>query len=167
MWRESELLKINHAEVRRLVASTESADAVAAYDTRVSAAIKRWCLLAQNHLQSARVLVDRSRLWRSTVSRAYYAVYNSSRAIRLYAYGRVKEGGDDHRHVGELPDDFPERNQWSPFLNQLRFERDRCDYDPGSDVRTSLSDDPRSLVRRAEEFLSETREYLRERGLQL
>lgn len=167
MWRDSELLELNHASVRRLISASGSHEAVAAYDARVGEALKRWHLLARNHLATARALAAHPRRWRSTVSRAYYAAYNASRAVRLSVYGRVHRGGKDHRTVGELPDDFPERDQWASFLDQLRYERERCDYDPGSDVRASLSDRPAGMVERVAEFVAQARQYLGARGIQL
>ena len=54
--------------------------------------------------------------WRQCVSRLYYACYACSRSVRLEVEGRFTTDSTDHKKVGELPADFPERER---FKNQL------------------------------------------------
>jgi isoleucyl-tRNA synthetase len=66
---------------------------------------------------------------RSAYSRAYYAAYNASKAVRYLASGFVSLKGDDHSKAAELPDDFPEVDRWANEITQLYAHRLRADYD--------------------------------------
>jgi len=83
--------------------------------------------LAREHLRFARRLRPAS--WRQSVSRAYYATYSASRAVRLQISGDYTTDSEDHKRVGELPEGFPKRNMYANQLGVLREDRNACDYD--------------------------------------
>ncbi len=60
---------------------------------------------------------------RAAYSRAYYAAYNASKAIRYHVNGVVSLKGDDHQAAPELPGDFPDLDQWSQLVAALYEHR--------------------------------------------
>jgi hypothetical protein len=135
------------------------------YDEKVHQVVRRWLVLASQHLGVASHLVAKPRQWRSTVSRSYYAAYNASRSVRYFVYGQVKLTSEDHQSVGELPDDFPNKATWSSFLIDLRKDRNIADYEPWPEARKTLSLPPRDSYLRTRELLTICRVYLRGRGV--
>src|SRR5690606_20302541 len=86
--------------------------------------------LANTFLADAVAISDNPySLWRTVVSRAYYASYHALRAVVF-----VHHGGDDHeQHTvlpTKLPKDFPNFRDWQNTIKNARFERNRADYDP-------------------------------------
>ena len=164
--RANEFLKLhNHREVRRILeAFAEGAD-LSWFDKASITVSKKWLGLAQHHLRVARLLASPSRNWRSVISRCYYAVYTSSRAIRYFVDGSVKPDAEDHKRVGDLPRDFPNQSAWSNFANELRRDRNLADYEPWGHVRRSLTYEPADALEKAAQFVRESRNYLRRRGV--
>lgn len=157
----------NYREVRRIVAQLAPEADLAWYDQAPVAICTRWFRLAQQHLRLARELSNSPRSWRGTISRCYYAVYNSSKSVRYYVNGYVKLDSDDHKQVGDLPDDFPGRAEWSNFAIELRRDRNLADYEPWDDCRRLLSHGPGEALDRTVRFLRSCRDYLRARGVPL
>jgi hypothetical protein len=77
----------------------------------------------------------------------------------------VKFDAEDHKLVGDLPDDFPQKDDWSTFLVEMRLDRNIADYEPWDGTRALLVRTPQESVERAKEFLNESKAFLRTRGL--
>ena len=104
--------------------------------------------------------------WRQRVSRMYFAAYAASRAVRLHTSGQYSTEVKDHQRIGELPDDFPAKAQFANRLDLLRADRNTCDYghlSSANDLSLSTTDTTQLVT----DFLTETRNYLIARGLQI
>lgn len=101
--------------------------------------------------------------YRSAVSRAYYSMYHTIRALSFYV-----NGGDDHQDHSKLPakipDDFPSRAQWENDLKHARFQRNRADYDPYPRNDRRFQGDAKHLIALARNLTPEVRKYLRGKG---
>lgn len=107
-----------------------------------------------------------NRDWRQRVSRLYYAGYAASRSIRLQVHGHFSTEVQDHKKVGDLPDDFPNRALFSNKLEVLRDDRNTCDYDHAA-VLADLIATPAESTALVRDYLVETKRYLEARGLAL
>ena len=120
--------------------------------------------LARSILKNAELILTQPQpSFRTTVSRAYYSMYHTARALALFA-----TGGDDYQEHSKLPasipTDFPSRQYWENELKRARLERNRADYDPypkNDDRFEAVAND---LVTRAKALLPLTRQYLRSKG---
>ena len=56
--------------------------------------------------------VDACKNPRSVYSRADYAAYNASQAVRYVVRGFVSLRGHDHKKVADLPSNFPDVDSW-------------------------------------------------------
>jgi uncharacterized protein (UPF0332 family) len=69
------------------------------------------------------------------VSRAYYAIYHSARAVSFLTHP-----GDDYEHhdkvASGLPSDLPNVEVWRNKIKDARLKRNEADYEP------FLSSDP-------------------------
>jgi len=118
-----------------------------------------WFRLAENHLAE----VERLKAVgckRATFSRAYYAAYNASKAIRYLVYGSVSLQADDHKKAPQLPDDFPDTSLWSQRITTLYENRLRADYDNWSTTANEYSMTEEEAVDTARNLLREARIYL-------
>lgn len=131
------------------------------FEETQAAVTKKWMNLAWQHLRIGRSLKESPRDWRSLVSRSYYAVYNASKAVRFFVDGSVRLDGEDHKKVGDLPDDFPSRAKWSNFCVELRRDRNLADYEPWEKKQLSLTYRAKDCLQLTEEFLLEVKKYLR------
>ena len=121
----------------------------------------RWLKLATMHLREAkRSLKSKSR--RTTYSRAYYASYNASKAVRYIASGSVSLKADDHQKASELPGDFPDPVPWGLKITKLYEQRLRADYDnwAGRSLFTMKAAD---CVKDASAFLRICKKYLKDK----
>ena len=120
--------------------------------------------LGDTHLLAAETQ-DKKKHWRQIVSRCYYSCYAYSRSVRLFHDGRFSTEPSDHKKVGQgLPDDFPDKTVWADFLNNLRADRDYCDYDHKfrvSELNNNLDDS----MKRAKDFRIAVIDYLRKKGV--
>ena len=155
----------NHAKILALLKQMAGSASLPWYDENVHQVVRRWLVLASQHLGVARHLAARPRQWRSTVSRSYYAAYNASRSVRYFVDGQVKLTAEDHQSVGDLPDDFPNKGVWSSFLTDLRKDRNIADYEPWLGARKTLSLPPHDSYLKTRELLTVCRAYLRGRGV--
>lgn len=159
-------LSQNHREfLRKLSDLTVEAPEILGYAEYVS---RGWFKLAEMHLREARTLL-RARCRRATFSRAYYAAYNASKAVRYLSNGFVSLKGDDHgRASTELPKDFPNLAHWAQQITTLYENRLRADYDNWTTTRTDFSIAPAKAIDLAGGFVKEARTYLRSKhGLTL
>ena len=132
-------------------------------DGRILGAAKdvatKWFRLAQEHLADAQN-AHRGKSHRSAYSRAYYAAYNASKAVRYMTKGVVSLHGDDHAKASELPDDFEDLAKWSRTVTDLYADRLRADYDNWDDTLASFGRPAADAVGLAEKFLDAARRFL-------
>jgi uncharacterized protein (UPF0332 family) len=149
----------NHAEFRRNLSDLSMVTDLHVLDGRVVAITACWMTLGDEHLADAIAAHSVGRI-RATYSRAYYAAYNASKAVRYHVNGVVSLKGDDHHAAPELPDDFPDVDRWSKFVATLYEHRLRADYDNWSTTSSENSLAPSDCVSQAQQFLAECRQYL-------
>jgi uncharacterized protein (UPF0332 family) len=119
-----------------------------------------WFRLAEEHLAEARKALTAG-CPRAVFSRAYYAVYNASKAARYIVRGRVSLKADDHGFAStELPTDLPNVAQWALEITLLYEHRLRADYDNWSATTNSYSFTPADTITKAEGFIDEVRTYI-------
>ena len=119
-----------------------------------------WFKLGEEHLAEAKQLAQIGSV-RGTCSRAYYAAYNASKAIRYLNNGFVSLKGDDHaRASSELPDDFPDAATWSEKLSRLYELRLWADYDNWTTTIASLSSETTKAITDAEAFIGAARTFV-------
>lgn len=147
----------NYQELRRKLHELGIPDAPVA--DGASDVCRRWFRLGEKHLREARQASSHG-LKRATYSRAYYAAYNASKAVRYMAFGTVSLKGDDHRKAPDLPSDFPDAATWSDALTRLYENRLRADYDNWIGTERNFSEKPDQAVQSARRFLRTTRTYL-------
>lgn len=165
---ESELLLVSKASqdtlkgfVRGVQLSTRSGRSIQELQARV--AMDR-LKLANLHLTQA-VAASRTHtpLHRTTVSRAYYAMYHAARAATYLAIG-----GDDHEQHSVLPTkfpaDFPDCDIWKNKLKDARLERNRADYDPYPAGDQDFSGSASTMLQDARLLIKQTRIYLRSKS---
>ncbi len=153
-----ELIK-NHAEFKaNLVSLTMSGD-LQILESHVHAVARRWFQLARMHRDEA-AAVDPALSPRTVYSRAYYAAYNASKAVRYIVNGSVSLRGDDHRKVAALPDSFPEVDAWTARLPRLYEHRLRADYDNWTDTDSENQLSPPECLAAAREFLMVSEQFL-------
>jgi uncharacterized protein (UPF0332 family) len=118
--------------------------------------------LARTFLGDAEALHDAGR-YRSSVSRAYYAMYQCFRAIVYCA-----ADGDDHEAHQEIPKhipaDFPSSSLWQNELKDARTRRNDADYDPYPRSDGSFMADSEALIAKVKLVLPVARAYLRAKG---
>ena len=159
----SDLLKLgNPRKVKQNLASILPDDALAAIESEIEKNATNLYRLGLEHYRFA-VSQPRQR-WRQKVSRLYYAAYSVSRSVRLYVSGEYSHDSNDHQNIGRLPNDFPNRSRFSNQLSVLRADRNTADYDHLSQAR-DLVISPANAALLVEEFLTEVRNYLNDRGL--
>jgi hypothetical protein len=119
-----------------------------------------WFKLAEEHLAEAQK-AHAGECPRAVFSRAYYAMYNASKATRYVVRGIVSLKADDHtRAATDLPDDLPNVARWSQQITLLYQHRLRADYDNWCDTQANHSFDTAGSIALATEFLQEVRGYM-------
>lgn len=126
----------------------------------------RWKLAVEHKRHAQRLLTLPQPLYRSAVSRYYYAMYH---AMRACAY--VFHEGDDHQEHLKLPqhipDDFAPGEDWQTKLKNARVVRNRADYDPYPKADSAFKRDAQNLKTDADRLLKLTRNYLINKGCSL
>jgi sulfur relay (sulfurtransferase) DsrC/TusE family protein len=122
---------------------------------------RRWFLLAKEHLEEAAAAGEKRK--RTAYSRAYYAAYNASKAVRYIVNGEVSLKGDDHAKASELPNDFPDVTKWPGQIASLYEHRLRADYDnwTGTEAENSLT--VNTCIQYAADFVTECQAYIAEK----
>jgi uncharacterized protein (UPF0332 family) len=156
--RALELLK-NHAEFKATLVSLTMNGDLPILESHVYAVARKWFELARVHQADAKA-VDARKNPRSVYSRAYYAAYNASKAVRYMVKGSVSLRGDDHRKVADLPSSFPNIDSWGAKLQQLYEHRLRADYDNWSDTAAENALSPSDCLAAAAGFLKTAEEFL-------
>ena len=149
----------NHAEFRRNLSDLLMVTDLPVFDGIIVAITASWFNLGEEHLADAIAAHAAGRI-RAAYSRAYYAAYNASKAVRYHVSGVVSLKGDDHQAATELPDDFPDVDRWSKLVAALYEHRLRADYDNWRNTASENTLLPSDCIAKAQEFLVQCREYL-------
>lgn len=158
------LLNKNVVELRRQLAGILSTKSARTFDATVRKNVIQLFKLGEQHYMFARGIAASH--WRQIVSRSYYAAYNVSKAIRLAVAGHYSQEVRDHEKVGELPDDFPDKNTYTNKLRLLRDDRNLCDYDH-TVVQADLGSTSADTLRLVERFIDHGRRYLNARKMRV
>ena len=124
----------------------------------------RWCLACEHRRQANRL--RRIFMYRSAVSRYYYAMYHAMRAC-IY----ISHGGDDHEKHLDLPKNIPSNFDpavnWQNKLKDARELRNDSDYSPypKSDLAWRVA--ANNLKVDTDRLLSLSRRYLKSKGCNL
>jgi hypothetical protein len=153
-----DLLK-NHAELKATLVSLAMSADLSVLEGHVHAVARGWFELARMHYADASA-VDPSANSRSVYSRAYYAAYNASKAVRYIVRGSVSLRGDDHKKVGDLPNNFPELDAWITKLPLLYQHRLRADYDNWSETASENELSPSECLTTAHAFIAASEQFL-------
>jgi len=129
----------------------------------IYANVKQLLRLAQSHLRFA-TTASGNDSWRQKVSRAYYACYLASCAVRLAISGVYSTDVNDHKKVGQLPSDFPNNSTWCNFLTTLRADRNMADYDHSARA-SSLEMPGAQYIQETQDFITAVKDYLRSKGV--
>ena len=131
-----------------------------------NAAADRWWFAYENRHNANKLLKSKPPLYRSAISRYYYAMYHAMRACVF-----INHQGDDFEQHSLLPqyvpNGFPPGHNWQNMLKDARDLRNRADYEPYPKSNTSWRPDALQLKKDADLFLFETRTYLRSKGCRL
>jgi len=125
--------------------------------------VRELLLLSQDHLRAAQRATGRN-AWRQKVSRAYYASYIASRAVRLAVDGTFSTDPTDHQRIAALPKNFPDAAYYADLLTKFRGDRNISDYDH-SVTRRDLEMSPADYINAARRFLRNAKSYLHQEGL--
>lgn len=139
-------------------------ESISALKTELDDHVKAIYALALNHFQFAER--QRNTEWRQKVSRYYYACYNASKALRFHMDGNFSSDVTDHKKIGDLPDDFPNKEYFKNKIESMRTDRNSCDYDHQI-AQDDLIDSPESIRNVSTDFLEEVQIYCNNRGLAL
>lgn len=132
-------------------------------DVLLAVSSDRYRLASQFLLSARKALKANPPQYRSAISRAYYAMYHSARAV-VY----VENRGDDYQDHSKLsqyiPDDFPGVDIWRNKLRAARLLRNRCDYDPYPKQQKLFAEECQDLLSHTNSFLQLSKQYLIGRG---
>ncbi len=158
---ERRVLKLlqNHAEFKRKLTELSLTSDIAALETQILSVAKAWFNLARAHFEDAKASQAAGRI-RAAYSRAYYAAYNASKAVRYLVNGQVSLKGDDHQEAPNLPDDFPNVAHWSARISELYQHRLRADYDHWANTQNEQTIPPADCIQFAEEFMTDCTVYV-------
>jgi uncharacterized protein (UPF0332 family) len=126
--------------------------------------VDRWCLACEHRRQANRL--RKISMYRSSVSRYYYAMYHAIRAC-IYIF----HGGDDHeKHLDlpkNIPADFDPGVNWQNKLKDARELRNDSDYNPYPKSDLAWRAAAENLKVDADRLISLTRTYLISKGCKL
>lgn len=162
---ERDFLKAgNPRKIAALYSAILSAETVANIENELSEHALALFSLALDHYNFAER--QRASEWRQRVSRYYYACYSASKALRFFVDGNLSAEVTDHKRIGELPDDFQDRERFKLNLETMRTDRNTSDYDHIAVVGDLLST-PSDVANTTKEFLIAVKVYCQNRGLEL
>ena len=157
---EPEFLKLsgNHQELTRKLSTLACPVAdILEYAKHLSEA---WFRLGEQHLNESKLL-NVAGCPRASYSRAYYAVYNASKAARYIVHGSVSLKGDDHGRASRTSRaTFLMSRTGGVQITELYKYRLRADYDNWATTTVSFTLQPAQAIARAEDFLNVARGYL-------
>jgi uncharacterized protein (UPF0332 family) len=154
---QKRLLRVLEADHGLLVAWREGVDLTRATGRELQelqrrGVVARWSLARDLLKQADLMMAQAPPLYRSAVSRFYYSMYHSMRAVAYIAHD-----GDDHeKHAtlpGKTPGDFPNAALWQNSLKSARDYRNQADYDPYPRADTAWRKTAESLGVQAHELV--------------
>lgn len=126
-------------------------------------AADRWRLAYEHKRHGNKLLKISPPLYRTAVSRYYYAMYH---AIRACSY--VSHGGDDYQEhrvlPQQIPSDFAVGEDWQSKLKNARAIRNQADYDSYPKSDNAFKVDALSLKSDTDRLMVLARKYLRAKG---
>lgn len=132
-------------------------------DMRHQATADRLSLAFQFLHAGERFLKMRPPEYRSSISRLYYAMYHSIRAVSYFTVG-----GDDFQEHNvlpkSLPSDFPNSGIWENQLKNARATRNSADYDPYPGASAEWRIAARDLNTDAADLVALAADYLKQKG---
>jgi uncharacterized protein (UPF0332 family) len=132
-------------------------------DIRRQATADRWRLAQRFAASADRMLRSRPPMYRSAISRYYYAMYHAIRAVVYFA-----NRGDDYEEHAQLPTavprDFRDGDLWANALKNAREIRNRADYEPYPVDDALWRPEAFILATQADEILKRAETYLSARG---
>ncbi len=152
---------VNHAEFKQKLTRLKLTSDFATFDAAVVDVVTGWFKLAKEHAAEMTKL-DVAQLPRAVYSRAYYVVYNASKAVRYMSRGVVSLHGDDHRKISELPDSFPDVDVWARELQVMYQHRLRADYDNWTQTSSEHTLKPIECAELAQKFLETCETFLKD-----
>src|ERR1700730_12474750 len=130
-------------------------------------AADRWTFASTQRAHAEILMKQKPPLYRSAISRYYYAMYHAMRACVL-----LWNPGDDHEEHNKLPlhipPDFDQKKvNWQVKLKDARLARNRADYEPYPKANTAWRGVAITLQSDTEDLLRVSRLYLRTKGCSL
>lgn len=114
--------------------------------------------------ESSQLLLE-SELYEDALSRAYYAVLHSAKAVLMAEGIQIKSHRGVRRLFGQhLVKPAKIKNEYAKILNTLQDLRFQADYDA---MYSADRETAQELVSKAEKFLDEMRRILVERGFSI
>lgn len=123
----------------------------------------RWRLGFEHRRQANIFLKQAKPLYRSAISRYYYAMYHSMRAC-VYIHHRGDDFEGHSNLFGRIPSDFDTTINWSNTLKAARDIRNRADYDPYPKTDLAWRKDALTIKANADQLLLITRTYLQNKS---
>lgn len=160
---KNDFLEMNPRKIIRCLTGIISEDEIKKIEEEILVNTKKLIRLADSHLRFAKKSSGAD-AWRNRVSRAYYACYSVSKAIRLAEEGIYSTEASDHKKIGQIPDKFPNKNIWSDKLVKFRADRNIADYEHNAN-EGSLEYKSKEYLQDAELFVKEVKKYLKGKGL--
>ena len=157
-----DFLKSNPRKIIRCLSNILSSSELQKIDDEIKVNVKQLIRLGESHLRYTRSLSGLG-VWRQKVSRSYYACYSLSKAIRLAHEGMYSVEANDHKKIGDLPDDFPDRDIWSNKMTKFRADRNISDYGHKAKERDLEYTSSQYLIE-AENFIKEAKAYMKRKA---
>jgi uncharacterized protein (UPF0332 family) len=130
-------------------------------------AADRWKFASSQYAHARQLMKPSPGLYRSAISRYYYAMYHAMRACVF-----ISNSGDDHEEHSKLPLHIPPNfdpggRDWQGKLKSARLDRNRADYEPYPKNNVAWRKTALTLQSDAAELLKVARQYLRGKGCAL
>jgi uncharacterized protein (UPF0332 family) len=162
------LLRLAKAEKRQLLAWREGVHLAQSTgrsleELRQRSTADRWQLARTFRRQGDHMISAKPPLYRGALSRFYYSMYHSMRAVVFFV-----EKGDDYEAHSKLPGftpaDFPQSSLWQNALKDARTRRNAADYDAYPKSDNAYRSGALELQRQATELEKLSRDYLKSKG---
>jgi len=165
---ERALLRISKLDKKTIVLLAEGVHLTSSTSRSIDDLRQQACsdrlVLARGLLATGNKLLRvRPPQYRSAISRYYYCMYHSVRAVVYFVHG-----GDDYQPHSELPAqlpvDFVDSALWINALKDARSHRNDADYDPYPSSLASWRVVAADLAANAQSLLTESEQYLKRKG---
>jgi len=155
---DNHLLNLNPQKTIRCLETILDVEELQKIQDAINENVQQLVNLSRSHLRFAESVAGRSS-WRQRVSRGYYSAYCMSRAVRLKSSGYYNTDPTDHKKIGDLPANFPDKSTWEDFLIKFRADRNIADYDHTVSER-ALELTSHTYISEALRFYQVARNYL-------